>query len=115
MFQVRQFEEIQPLVEISYVTLAPGAVGNGTTVGVSGACTLGNVGSGFAATFALGDQLEIFPPAGAACNGIVVSAAPTATPGTLEANFQNATGGSITPVSGKYTVVATRLSNTLVS
>lgn len=116
MFQVRQFEEIQPLVELSYVTLSPGAVGGAATVGVSGACTLGAAGSAFPATFALGDQLEVFPTAAAACNGIVVSCAPTGTAGTAEFNFQNATGGSITPVGGaKYVVIATRLSNALVS
>lgn len=116
MFSSRQFEEISPLVEISFVVLTPGAVNNGTTVGASGACKLGNSGSSNPATFALGDQLEVFPSSAAATNGVVISAAPTGTAGTAEFNFQNATGGSVTPTAGAvYTVVATRLVNTLVS
>lgn len=117
MFQQRLSEELSnPLVEISFVVLTPGTVNNGSTVGVSGACTLGGAGSGFPATFALGDQLEVFPSAAAATNGVVVSAAPTATPGTAEFNFQNASGSNVTPVGGaKYTIIATRIPNTLVS
>lgn len=116
MFMSRQYEETNPLNELSFVLLTPGAVGNGTTVALTGACTLGNTGSGFPATFTLGDQLEVFAAGAAATNGILVSAAPTATPGTAEFYFQNQTGGSITPVAGaKYTIIATRLVNTLVS
>jgi len=114
MFQQKQVAEINPLVETSFATVSPGAVGNNATVSVAVAFTLGSV-SGNPATFALGDQLEIFAPAGAATNGIVVSAAPTATAGTARVYFQNATGGSITPVSGTYTIVATRFPPNLVS
>lgn len=111
MFASRQFEEISPLIEISKCVASPGAVTTATTVGVSVACTVGASGVGTSpATFALGDQLEVFPSAAAACNGVVVSAAPTATPGTCELTFQNNTGGTITPVAAAlYTIVATRL------
>lgn len=116
MFQARQSEEIQPLIEISFATISPGAVGNGTTVVTSTAFTLGAAGSASPATFALGDQLEIFPSAAAATNGVNVTAIPGATPGTASVYFQNNTGGSITPVaSQKYTIIATRLPATLVS
>lgn len=116
MFSSRQFEEIQPLVEISFANITPGAVGNNATVGVSQAFTLGAPGSASAATFALGDQMEVFPSATAACNGVNVSAAPGPTPGTAVLNFSNATGASVTPVAGaRYTIVATRFVNTLVS
>jgi len=116
MFSTRQFEEIQPLVEISFVNLTPGAVGGSNTVGVAGACKLGNAGSSFPATFALGDQIEVFPSAATATNGVVVSGAPTATVGTAEFNFQNATGGSITPTAGAtYMIIATRPLPTVVS
>lgn len=117
MFQQRLSEEaVNPLIEISFANMTPGTVNNNSTVGVSQACTLGAPGSAFPATFALGDQIEVFPSAVAACNGIVVSAAPGPTPGTAVVNFQNATGGNITPVGGsKYTFIVTRLPNTLVS
>lgn len=116
MFSSRQYEEISPLVEVSFVALTPGAVNNATTVGASGACKLANATSTQPATFALGDQLEVFPAAGAATNGVNVTACPTATGGTAQFYFTNATGGNITPVGGAlYTVIATRLVNTLVS
>lgn len=116
MFASRQYEEVSPLVEISFVALTPGAVGGTATVNVNAACKLGNATSAQPATFALGDQLEIFPSAAAATNGISVVAAPGATPGTAVVQFQNQTGGSVTPVGGAiYTIVATRLVNTLVS
>ena len=116
MFQARQVQEILPLVEISFANISPGAVGTGATVATSSAFTLAASASGAPATFALGDQLEIYPSSGAATNGVIVTAAPTATPGTAEVYFQNQTGGSVTPVaSSKYTIVATRLPATLVS
>jgi hypothetical protein len=116
MFQQRQFGEIQPLTEISFAVITPGAVGNGTTVGTATAFTLGATGSASPASFALGDQLEIFPSAAAAANGVNITAVPTATVGTAEVYFQNQTGGPITPVAGaKYTIIATRLPATLVS
>jgi hypothetical protein len=107
-FANRQFEEIVGFVEVSTTAAAsPGAVGNGTTVGISVACTL--QGTTTPATFALGDVLDVIAPAGAATNGVLVSAAPTATVGTCFLYFQNQTGGSITPTaSTKYTIVARR-------
>lgn len=114
MFQQRQTAEINPLSEVSLATIAPGAVANTSIVYVAAAFKLGSVG-GTPATFALGDQLEIFGPAGAALNGVNVAAAPTATAGTAGVYFTNNTGGSITPVSGPYTIIATRLPPTLVS
>jgi len=116
MFSSRQYEEVNPLVEISFAAISPGAVGGTATVATAVAFKLGSSGSSQPATFALGDQLEIFPSAASATNGIAVYAAPTATPGTAEVYFQNNTGGSITPVaSSVYTIIATRLVNTLVS
>jgi hypothetical protein len=115
MFQQRLQEEMNPLNEMSFSVVSPGAVGNNTTVAVSAAFTLGAAGSASPATVQLGDQIEIFPPASAATNGLSVSAYPTATPGTVEVYFQNATGGSITPVSGTYRIVATRFPNNLVT
>ena len=116
-FQQRQAAEIYPLTEISFANLTPGAVGNTTTVTVAAtAFTLGAAGTAQPATFALGDQLEIWPSAAAAVNGLVVSAAPTATPGTALVTFYNGTGGSVTPVAGsKYTIVAIRLAANIVS
>lgn len=70
--------------------------------------------AGTPATFALGDQLEIFPSAAAATNGVNVSASPTATAGTAGVYFTNNTGGSITPVAtATYVIVATRFPNIL--
>ena len=112
MFQTRQYEEINPLVEVSRCVATPGAITTGTTVNVATAvCTVGAQGVGTSpATFALGDQLEVFPSAAAATNGIIVQAAPTATPGTCTLSFANPTGGSITPTAGAvYTIIATRI------
>lgn len=111
-FFARQQDEVNPLTEVSTVTLNPGAVGNGATVSVSVAATLPGGG---AASFNNGDLIEIFPPAVAALNGLHISAFPTATAGTVQVYFINATGGSITPVSASYKLVATRMVNTLVS
>jgi hypothetical protein len=114
-FAVRQIEEINPLSEISVANMTPGAVGNGTTVFVSQAFTLGSPGSAFPATGALGDQIELYPSAAAATNGLNITAYPTATPGTYAVYFTNNTGGSITPVAGaKYIAVATRFPNTAI-
>lgn len=108
-FQTRQLEEIYAFFEVSVTpALTPGAVGNGTTVGVSAACTL--QGTTNAATFAVGDSLDdVIAPASAALNGILVSAAPGPTPGTCFVYFQNQTGGSITPTASTvYKIVAKR-------
>lgn len=112
MFQQRQFNEVQNL-EISFaLAVSPGAVANNTTVSASAACTLSG---GTAATFTLSDQLEVFSPTVAANNGLSVTATPTATVGTARIYFQNATGGSITPVSGTYTIIAYRVPLNIVS
>lgn len=117
MFQQRQFAEIYPLVELSFAALTPGAVGAGTTVGVTAtACTLVSPTSGLPATFTVGDQLEVWPSPGAATNGLIVSAAPSATVGSATFSFYNPTAGSITPVAGaKYTIVAVRTANNIVT
>src|SRR5271165_4814874 len=108
MFQQRQMNDVHQLVEISKGVATPGAVGNGATVGVSVAFTLGGI-AGNPATFALGDYLQVYPSAAAVTNGINVTAAPGPTAGTAVLNFQNATGGSITPLAGaSYTIVAMR-------
>lgn len=111
-FQQKQYGDISPLNEVSQATVSPGAVATATTVGVSVACTI--LGGTVPATFAMGDQLEVFPPAAAALAGISVVASPTATVGTAAFQFTNATGGSITPVSGVYRIVATRLPATMI-
>lgn len=111
MFQARQIDEVQALTEISKGAASPGAVAPGVTVSVGAVvCTTGAAGVGTQpATFALGDQLEVVPSAGAATNGLQVAAAPTATPGTCSLSFFNATAGSITPTGGAvYMVIATR-------
>lgn len=117
MFQQRQIAETYPLVEISFANITPGAVANTTTVTVAAqAFTLGAAGSASPATFALGDQLEIWPSAAAACNGLVVSASPGVTPGTAVVTFYNGTGSSITPVAGaKYTILALRLAANIIT
>lgn len=113
-FFARQRDEVNPLVEISFTpSFTPGAVANGATVATSQACTLGN--TTVAATFNLGDIMDIFPPASAALNGLHCSVFPTATAGTAQIYFINSTGGSITPVAAKYLIVATRIQPTLVS
>lgn len=111
MFASRQFEEINPLIEVSKCAASPGAVTTATTVAVSAACTVGASGVGTApATFVNGDQLEVFASPGAALNGVAVFAAPGATPGTCTLYFQNNTGGTVTPVAASvYTIIATRL------
>lgn len=115
MFASRQYEEMQPLLEVSRTAgVSPGAITTGATVNVAAAaCTVGFTTS--PATFALGDQLEVFAPASAALNGVQVSAAASATPGTCTLSFTNPTGGTITPVAASvYTIVATRLMPNLV-
>lgn len=115
MFTSRQYEEIQPQIEVSRTAgVSPGALTTGVTVNVAAAvCTVGFVAS--PATFAIGDQLEVFAPASAALNGIIVSAAPSATPGTCTLSFTNPTAGTITPVaSSVYVIVATRIPPNLV-
>jgi hypothetical protein len=114
-FSQRQINEIQPLAEVSACVASPGAVGNGTTVYVTAACTIGGT-SGPAATFAIGDWLQVYPASTAGTNGISVTAAPTATAGTVGLYFQNNTGGSITPVaSSAYKIVAYRTTPTIIS
>lgn len=112
MFQQRQMNEVWPLVEESYSTagVAPGAITNGTVVTTSTACSLGAPGGGgtSAATFGLGDTLEVIPPAAAAANGVAVTAYPTATAGTALIVFLNNTGGTVTPVSSIYKIIAKR-------
>lgn len=108
-FQPRQYQETQPLLEVSVsAAFTPGAVGNNTTISSAQACTLPGSPTS-PATFALGDQLEVFAPAGALTNGLLVSASPGPTPGTAVFFFTNGTLGSITPVSGVYKIVATRV------
>lgn len=112
MFASRQFEEIYSLIERSVCVATPGAITTGSTANVAAAaCTVGAAGVGTSpATFALGDRLEVFPSAGAATNGIIVNAAPTATPGTCTLSFVNPTGGTITPAAGAaYVIVAQRI------
>jgi hypothetical protein len=115
-FNSRQINELQPLAEVSFCTATPGAVGNNTTVGVTVSATLGAAGSGFPATFGLGDWIQVYPSAGAATNGISVTAAPNATAGSVTLYFQNNSGASVTPVAGAtYKLIAYRQSNSLVS
>lgn len=115
-FSQRQINELQPLAEVSFCTATPGAVGNGATVAVAVTATLGNAGSASPATFGIGDLIQVYPASTSGTNGIIVTAAPTATPGTVELYFQNSTGGSVTPVAGAtYKLVAYRTQANLVS
>lgn len=113
MFAQRNVAEIDPVVEWSFsASFTPGAVANNTIVTSSQPCTVGNplTASLFPATFALGDQLEVFPPATALTNGLQVTASPGPTAGTAIFYFSNGTLGSITPVAGIYKVLAKRQS-----
>jgi len=115
-FSQRQINELQPLAEVSFCTASPGAVTNNTTVAVAVAATLGAAGSSSPATFGIGDWIQVYPATTAGVNGISVTAAPTATAGTVELYFQNNTGGSITPVAGSvYKLVAYRTQANLIS
>jgi len=108
MLQQRQYNDVYGFLEVSNTAaLSPGAVGNGTTVSVTAACTL--QGTTSAATFGLGDSLEVIVPVSAASNGLLISATPTATAGTAQVYFQNQTGGSITPTAAtSYKIIAKR-------
>ena len=111
-FNQRQLAEVYPLIEVAYVTLTPGAVGNGTTVYATAAATTTppGVSPAVPATAVNGDYLETIAPAGAALNGVQIQAVPTATPGTYGFYFTNNTGGSVTPVaSSVYKVIAARI------
>ena len=111
MFAQRNVAEVYPLVEWSFsASFTPGAVGNAATVGSSQLCTVGNptAPSAFPATFAVGDQLEVFPPVGSLTNGLLVSAAPGVVAGTATFYFTNNTGGAVTPVAGVYKVLGIR-------
>jgi hypothetical protein len=112
MFQQRQMNEVWPLVEESFstATVAPGAITNGSLATASTAFTLGSPGGGgtSAATFALGDTLEVIAPALAALNGVACTAYPTATAGTALIVFLNNTGGTVTPVAAIYKIIAKR-------
>jgi hypothetical protein len=115
-FNSRQINELQPLAEVSFCTATPGAVGNNTTTGTTVSATLGAAGSSSPATFGLGDWIQVYPTAGAATNGISVTAAPNATAGSVTLYFQNNTGASVTPTAGAtYKLVAYRQQATLVS
>ncbi len=107
MFQQRQLNEVLPLIEISQANaVSPGAITNGTTVAVTVTLKTGQLTT---ATFQLGDNCEVFAPASAALNGVLVSCAPTSTAGTALMYFTNNTGGTVTPVSATYTIYARRL------
>ena len=108
MLQQRQLNEVYALFEVSTSAAAsPGAITNGSVVQATNACTL--QGTTSAATFALGDNLEVIAPASAALNGVEVKAFPTATAGTCNLVFVNNTGGTVTPVaSSVYKIIAKR-------
>jgi hypothetical protein len=118
MFQQRQLNEIFPLIEVSFsATGTPGALTTGTAGRVTVACFVGGPGAANTspATFALGDDLEVVVPATAGnMAGMIVSATPSATPGTCTIAFQNASAGTITPTTAQYTIVAKRLTNLVV-
>jgi hypothetical protein len=112
MFQTRQLEDVFQQVEISTATISPGAVANGAANAVYVAAAFTTPG-GVAASFNAGDYLIVIPPLGAAVNGVSIDATGTATAGTAGVAFTNVTGGSITPASGKYTIIAIRITPTL--
>jgi hypothetical protein len=107
-FNSRQFEEIYGLVEVSVSpSFTPGAVGNNAVAGSTQACVIN--GTTTASQAVLGDIVDVVAPASAALNGLLVEAAPTATPGTLTFSFTNTTGGSITPIAAVYKVIIRRV------
>jgi hypothetical protein len=107
-FSSRQYEELYGYIEVSFTAaVSPAAVGANANVGVGGVnCTLNG---GQPATIALGDLLDVIPLAAAATNGIIVSAAPSATPGQIAMQFYNPTGGTITPTTQVYKIIARRV------
>lgn len=111
-FQARQQLELSPLNEVSRCVLTPGAVAAGTTVFVAAAacqCGTQTGTGGVPATFAAGDDLSIYAPAGVA-GGLIIFAAPSVVAGTAVIAFQNPTAGSLTPTAASvYTVVASRI------
>lgn len=113
MFQQRQLNEIFPLIEVSFsATGTPGALTTGTDGRISVACFVGGPGAANTspATFALGDDLEVVVPAAAGnMAGMIVSATPSATPGTCTIAFHNGSAGTITPTTAQYTVIAKRV------
>jgi hypothetical protein len=114
MFQQRQLNEIYGSVEVSNTAAtSPGAITGAATVIATVACTL--QGTTNAASFALGDNLEVIAPASAALNGVDITATPTATPGTCILIFDNSTGVSVTPTaSSVYKIIAKRFRNDLI-
>lgn len=107
-FASRQFEELYGYCEVSFsAAFTPGAVANNSIVGSSQALT--TAGTTVASACALGDIIDVVAPASAALNGVLVTAAPTATPGTVIFTFVNGSGGSVTPVSAVYKCIIRRV------
>lgn len=113
MFQQRQLNDIYQLVEVSVTAaVSVGAVNNNSVAGPAVvACKAG----GNPATFALGDTLEVYAPAGAALNGVVLLASPSTTAGSCFLTAVNTTGGAVTPTASSiYTIVAKRVTPQLI-
>lgn len=90
-------------------------VGNGVYSPVS--ITIPSVATGAATTVTvvlgdgqatLGDVIDVSPIGAAIPAGLVVSAHPTATPGSIVVNVFNGTGGTYNPGAVNYTVVVSR-------
>jgi len=96
-FNQRQSAEIAPLTEISYATVNPGAITSGSKYQGTVTATLGSATSGIAASTVLGDLIfPLVPAAAGAAAGLIITAVPTATPGTISVQIYNAGAGTVT-------------------
>src|SRR5271157_1518504 len=116
MMQHRMLNDIYQLTEVSWAkAVNPGLISTGSQTTQTIACVFGGPQGTIPAQFALGDTLEVVPGAGASpVAGLQILALPTATPGTVAITFYNFTGGAITPLSATYTIIAHRVTPTVI-
>lgn len=118
MFQQRQLNEVYQLIEVSFaLSVNPGAITTGSKAVVTVTPVTGGASSSNPnATIALGDRVEVTAQAAVGnVAGLIIRAEPTGvSPGQIIISFYNASAGTITPVSGTYTVVAYRFTPTVI-
>jgi hypothetical protein len=116
MFQQRQVNDIEQLLEISFAqTVSPGPITSGSSVNVTVTAVLGSIYGTQPGSCVLGDQIEVVVPAGAApIAGVQVQAQPTGTPGQVGITFLNSSGSTVTPTSANYTLITKRYTKTLI-
>ena len=114
MFQQRQINDIYQLVEVSFATVAPGAITTGSKASVTVSPVIGG-GAGLSASqCVLGDQvLQVIAPAGAGNLGGLIISGQVSAAGQVTVSFFNASTGTITPTSAVYTFVIARFTPTL--